>query len=135
MRAPVTVIEDMTRDIIRQADAAMVCSGTATVETALLGCPMVVVYKLNPISYRMFKAMIHVKHIGMVNIVAGREICPELVQGRATAGNLADAIKPLLTPTDTRLAMLEALKQFDASMGEGGAATRAAAVLAGMLGA
>jgi len=135
MRAPVTVIEDMTRDIIRQADAAMVCSGTATVETALLGCPMVVVYKLNPISYRMFKAMIHVKHIGMVNIVAGREICPELVQGRATAGNLADAIEPLLTPTDTRLAMLEALKQFDASMGEGGAATRAAAVLAGMLGA
>ncbi len=133
MRAPVTVIEDMTRDVIRQADAAMVCSGTATVETALLGCPMVVVYKLNPISYHLFKAMIHVKHIGMVNIVAGREICPELVQGRATGRNLADAIEPLLMPTDTRQKMLEALKQFDASMGEGGAASRAAAVLVGML--
>ncbi len=133
MRAPVTVIEDMTRDVIRQADAAMVCSGTATVETALLGCPMVVVYKLNPISYHLFKAMIHVKHIGMVNIVAGREICPELVQGRATGRNLADAIEPLLMPTGTRQKMLEALKQFDASMGEGGAASRAAAVLVGML--
>jgi len=131
--APVTVIEDMTRDVIREADAAMVCSGTATVETALLGCPMVVVYKLNPISYRMFKAMIHVKHIGMVNIVAGREICLELVQGCATGPNLANAIEPLLTPTEARHAMLEALKQFRENMGEGGAASRAAAVLTKML--
>jgi len=99
----------------------------------LLGCPMVVVYKLNPISYRMFKAMIHVKHIGMVNIVAGREICLELVQGCATGPNLANAIEPLLTPTEARHAMLEALKQFRENMGEGGAASRAAAVLTKML--
>jgi len=133
MSARVTVIEDMTHDILREADAAMVCSGTATVETALLGCPMVVVYKLNPISHRIFKSMIRIKNIGMVNIVAGREICPELVQGRATARNLADALEPLLTPTDARTAMLEALRQFRESMGEGGAASRAATVLVQML--
>lgn len=135
MSAPVTVIEDMTREVIREADAAMVCSGTATVETALLGCPMVVVYKLNPLSYTLFKAMIQVKHIGMVNIVAGREICPELVQGRATGRHLADALEPLLEPTDARHAMLEDLKAFRESMGEGGAAHKAATVLVGMLGA
>lgn len=133
MQATVTVIEGMTRSIVRDADAAMVCSGTATVETALLGCPMVVVYKLNALSYRMFKAMIHVKHIGMVNIVAGREICPELVQGRATGPVVADTIEPLLNPTDARHTMLADLKQFRERMGDGGAATRAATVLVEML--
>lgn len=128
-----TVITDMTRDIVRQADAAMVCSGTATVETALLGCPMIVVYKLNPLSYFMLKSMIRIKNIGMVNIVAGREICPELVQQNATPQKLADAIEPLLSQTPVRSAMIEELKRFRSIMGEGGAATRAATVLLDML--
>ncbi len=131
----IEVINDMTRAVVRQADAAMVCSGTATVETALLGCPMVVAYQLNPVSYYMFKAMIRVPYIGMVNIVAGREICPERVQDQATPSALAAAVEPLLSPTETRQTMLENLRQFKESMGEGGAAARAATVLVDMLNA
>jgi lipid-A-disaccharide synthase len=131
--APVTVIDGMTRTVVREADAAMVCSGTATVETALIGCPMAVVYKLNPVSYHLFKMMIQVKHIGMVNIVAQHEICPELVQANATGKKLADAVEPLLTPTEARATMLEDLKTFREEMGAGGAAHRAAEVLVSML--
>jgi len=129
----VSVIADMTYEIVRQADAAMVCSGTATVETALLGCPMAILYKLNPVSYWMFKAMIRIPNIGMVNIVAGHEICPELVQRQATPANLAAALEPLITPTPARAALMDELRRFRERIGEGGAARRAAAILAGML--
>jgi lipid-A-disaccharide synthase len=128
-----SVIADMTYEIVRQADAAMVCSGTATVETALLGCPMAIVYKLNPASYYLLKSMIRIPNIGMVNVVAGREICPELVQGKATPANLATALEPLITQTPVRTAMLKELRLFREQMGEGGAAARAATILVRML--
>jgi lipid-A-disaccharide synthase len=128
-----SVIADMTYEIVRQADAAMVCSGTATVETALLGCPMAIVYKLNPASYHLLKSMIRIPNIGMVNVVAGREICPELVQGKATPANLATALEPLITQTPVRTAMLKELRLFREQMGEGGAAARAATILVRML--
>ncbi len=129
----VTVLPDMTYEVVRQADAAMVCSGTATLETALLGCPMAVVYKLSPVSYLLFRALVRIPDIGMVNVVAGRRICPELVQGQATPENMADAIEPILTQTPSRVEMLEALRRLQEKMGEGGAAKRAASILTGML--
>jgi len=128
-----TVLAETTYEIVRQADVAMVCSGTATVETALLGCPMAIVYKLSPVSYHLLKAMIRIPNIGMVNVVAGRQICPELVQGKATPANLADALEPLIARTPARAAMMEDLHRFREQMGEGGAAARAAAILVRML--
>ncbi|MFU8780081.1 MAG: lipid-A-disaccharide synthase [Kiritimatiellia bacterium] len=127
------IITDHTRDIIAQADVAMVCSGTATLETALLGCPMVVCYKAHPITYFLIRPFIHVDYIGMVNIIAGKEACPELIQGNLTATKLAAAIETLIQDAATRLAMLTDIKNVQTQMGGGGAAENAARVIIGLL--
>lgn len=98
-----------TRALVKGADTALVTSGTATLETALLGTPMLVVYKTSPLTYAIGKRLIRVKHIGMVNLIAERELCPELIQDAATPEALAAAAAPLLTDTPERRAMLEGL--------------------------
>ena len=130
----ITIIKDHTRDIIAQADAAMVCSGTATIETALLKCPMAVCYRAHPITYFLVRPFIRVPHIGMVNIIAGKEICPELVQGRLTAQKLAQTVEHLVRPGMERLDMLNSLDQVRARMGDGGAAENAAQTITELLG-
>jgi hypothetical protein len=72
----VTVIEGETYDAIAASDAAVVTSGTATLETALMGTPMVIIYKLSSLTYWIGRALVHVKHIGLVNLVAGKTIAP-----------------------------------------------------------
>ncbi len=128
-----SVVPAHTRDIIAQADAAMVCSGTATLETALLGCPMVVCYKTSLLTYCLMRPFIRVPNIGMVNIVAGRQICPECIQRDATPGNLAQEIEAIVRPGTRRLDMLHDLTDVKNRMGVGGAAANAAAVLQGFL--
>ncbi len=111
---PVKVLHGRTREILRQARAALVASGTATMETALMGCPMVVVYKTSALTYAVGSRLIRVPHLGMVNIVAGREICPEFLQAEATAEALAAGVAPLLSDTPRRRQMcrdLEAVAQ------------------------
>lgn len=123
------IVTETTVDVVRQAQGTMVCSGTATLEVGLVGCPMVVLYRLNALSYWILKRMTGLQWIGMVNIVAGREICPELIQWQATETRLAEAMQPLLDVTDQRQHMLNDLAAFRQLMGEGGAAVRAAKVL------
>ena len=123
------IVSNQTREVLRQADAAIVASGTATIETALMRCPMVVIYKVNPLTYLLGKMLIKIKHIGMVNIVAGREICPELIQSAATAEAISEAIQPLIEDTPRRRQMLEGLDDVRKAMGKGGAAEHAAAVV------
>lgn len=98
-----------TRELVKGADTALVTSGTATLETALLGTPMLVVYKTSALTYAIGKRLIRVKYIGMVNLIAERELCPELIQDAATPESLAAAAAPLLTDTPARRAMLEGL--------------------------
>ncbi len=129
----IAIITDHTRDVVVQADAAMVCSGTATLETALLGCPMAVCYKANPLTYFLIRPFIHVTHIGMVNIIAGKEVCPELVQGKLTPQRLADTMETLVTQGTNRQDTLASLKQVQTAMGAGGAAENAARVITGLL--
>jgi len=129
-----SVITDHTRDIVTQADAAMVCSGTATLETALLNCPMVVCYKAHPLAFKLIRPLIRVPYIGMVNIIAGREICPELLQNKATPEALAETIADLVRPGVRRLDMLHDLKEVQSRIGNGGAARNAAGVISDMLG-
>ncbi|MBU0677898.1 MAG: lipid-A-disaccharide synthase [Verrucomicrobia bacterium] len=125
----IEVVVDQTREVLRQADAAMVASGTATIETALMCCPMVVVYKTAAFTYWMGRKLVQVPHIGMVNIVAGSEICPEFIQGDATAQSISREISPLLTDTPRRGTMLKELESVAEALGEGGAAANAAAVI------
>jgi lipid-A-disaccharide synthase len=114
------------RQVVRQARAAWVTSGTATLETALMGCPMAVVYRASPLTYALGRRLIHVPHIGMVNLVVGRGLCPELIQNDCEPGHLASAIEPLLDDTPARTAMREGFEEIRRLLGSGHAAERAA---------
>ncbi len=97
------------RDVVRTARAAMVCSGTATVETGLLGCPMIIAYRAAPLTYWLGRHLVRVKWLGMVNLVADRTLCPEFIQHDATPSAIADAILPLLDDTPARREQLDGL--------------------------
>ncbi len=118
-----------TRQVLRQARAALITSGTATLEAALMGCPMLVVYKTSWLTYILGRLLIRVPHLGMVNIVAGTTLCPEFIQGRARPRALADALARLLAEGLLRNNQLQGLQQVTAALGPDGAAARAAAVV------
>ncbi len=123
------IVAAKTREVLRQADAAIVASGTATIETALMRCPMVVIYKVNPITYFLGKLLIKIDNIGMVNIVAEKEICPELIQSAANPPAIAKAILPIIDDTPQRQQMLKNLDQVIKTMGTGGTAKHAAQIV------
>jgi lipid-A-disaccharide synthase len=129
------IVVGQTRQVLRQARAALVASGTATVESALMGCPLVVVYRTRWITYWLARGLIRVPCIGMVNIIAGRPICPELIQSAATPRALAKAVRVLLLDTPERARMIEALNEVAEKLGPPGAADRAAAIVLAELGA
>ncbi|MDI6773813.1 MAG: lipid-A-disaccharide synthase [Verrucomicrobiota bacterium] len=120
------VVTGNTRQVLRQADAAMVASGTATIEASLMECPMIIVYRMPWLNYLLARRLVSVDSIGMVNIVAGRRVCPEFIQAAATPDALAGALSSLLADTPERRAMIEGLCRANAALGPGGAAERAA---------
>src|SRR5439155_1962723 len=123
----VRVIEGDTYNLIGAADVALVSSGTATLECALLERPMVIVYRLGPLSYVLGRLLVRgVKYIGMPNIVAGREVVPELLQRQATGPRIAAAARALLDDRARHAAMIEDLRDVRRRLGRGGAAGRAA---------
>ncbi len=110
-----------TRQVLRQARAAWVASGTATVDAALMRCPMVVVYKTAWATYLIGRALVKLQWLGMVNIIAGRSLCPERIQHQATPASLSSAIVPLLNDGETRESTLKGLDDVIAALsGEGG---------------
>ena len=131
--ARVDVVVGRTRAALRQADAAMTASGTATLETALLDCPMIVVYKMPAPTHFLARRLVQTEHIGMVNIVAGRRVCPEFVQNEATPEALAQAVAGLIEDTPRRAEMLAGLEQVRNALGPGGAAHRAAERILGVI--
>jgi len=130
----VAVIEDDTYNLIAAADLALVSSGTATLECALLERPMVIVYRLGPLSYGLGRLLVRgVRYIGMPNIVAGREVVPELLQRQAKGPRIAAAARALLDDRARHAAMIEDLRDVRRRLGRGGAAGRAAAIALEML--
>jgi lipid-A-disaccharide synthase len=129
----VRIIQDDTYSIIAASELALVASGTATLETALLGCPMVIAYKMSPVTYRLARILVRgVDYIGMPNILAGRAIVPELIQGDVTPARLVRAAEPMLAePLHTETAA--ALRAVRASLGDPGAADRVAAIAMEMM--
>ena len=116
--------------LLAAADAALVKSGTTTLEAALAGTPMVVAYKVHPLTYRVFQRLRTVEWVSLVNLVAGREVVPELLQERAEAGPLAEAVGPLLDPDEPRTrAQQEGLALVRRRLGDPGA-VRSARLLA-----
>lgn len=123
---PVTVVRNRTHDLMRRSALLLVASGTATLEAALVGVPMVILYKLHPLSWILGKLLVRIPRVGLVNILAGKELAPELLQGRANPEGLAAAAIPLLQDEDRRRQFRLELDQVAAMLGSGGASARAA---------
>ncbi|WFB34860.1 lipid-A-disaccharide synthase [Kiritimatiellota bacterium B12222] len=107
----VEIVPGQMRALVKGADAALVTSGTATLETCLLGTPMIIVYKTSALTYAIGKRVIKVPYIGMVNLVAEREVCKEFIQHEATPEAMSTALRPLLSETKTRDEMLAGLAE------------------------
>jgi lipid-A-disaccharide synthase len=131
--AGVHIIQHDTYSIIAASELALVASGTATLETALLGCPMVIAYKMSPVTYSLARLLVRgVDYIGMPNLLAGRAVVPELIQADVTAAHLVRAAEPLLAePLHSQTAA--ALRAVRASLGAPGAAARVAAMALEMM--
>jgi lipid-A-disaccharide synthase len=131
--AGVRIIENDTYGIVAASQLALVASGTAALETALLGCPEVIAYKVSPLTYILGRMLVTgVDFIGMPNILAGRQIVPELIQGEVTAENLVRAAEPLLSDA-IRTETVAALSALREKLGAPGAAGRVAAIALGMI--
>jgi lipid-A-disaccharide synthase len=129
----VTRVEGATYEALGAADCAIVASGTATVEAALLGTPMVVVYRVSPTSAFVLKRMVRSPFIAMVNLIAERRVVPELIQDQFTPAAVEQEVrKPLESPA-ARDEMKAGLAEVRAKLGPGGAIERAADIFAGML--
>lgn len=126
-------IEGGVYDALASADCAIVASGTATIEAALLGTPMVVIYRVAPLTAAVVRHLIHTPFISMVNLVAGRRVVPELIQDDFTPAAVAAQVRYLLESDEERDRMKSGLAEVRAKLGSGGAIERAADIFARML--
>ena len=123
-----------TKELLKIADLALIASGTATLEAAIMGTPMIIVYKVSPLSYLLARLLVKVSHIGLVNLVAGRTVVPELIQGEATAPRLAEEGLALLENQKLMMDMKKNLRSVKEQLGRGGASMRTAAIAGEMMG-
>lgn len=130
---PVTRVEGATYDALAAADCAIVASGTATVEAALLETPMVMIYRVTPASAFILRRMIRTPFIGMVNLIAGKQAVPELIQEQFTPAAVTREVRRLLGSLEARQEMKVELGKVRARLGPGGAIERAADIFARML--
>jgi lipid-A-disaccharide synthase len=127
------LVERDTYNALAAADLAIVASGTATLETAIIGTPLVVVYRASTLNWRIFTPLINVPHVGMPNLIAGREIAPELLQDQLTGAALAQLITDLLKDPPRLATMRKDLTEVRAQLGEAQASERAATCLIKLL--
>lgn len=126
----IRVVMDDPALVFAAADAGLCKSGTTTLEAALADLPMVITYRLHPLSNFIARRLLRVPWVGLVNLVAGELLCPELLQGAATPRALADAVLPLLDPADPQTRRQRAgLATVRQRLGEPGAAERVAALV------
>jgi len=133
----VKFIEEDTYNALAAADLAIVSSGTATVETALLDKPMIVVYRLSPLTARLAKPLVRTKFFSMVNLIAGRAVVPELIQDDFTPERVAKEAEKLLSPSEKGKKRVEemrlGLEEVRQLLGPPGAVERAADEIAKLL--
>jgi lipid-A-disaccharide synthase len=130
---PVKVFEGFTYDVMNLSDLLITASGTATLEGAILEKPMIIIYKVSFPSYWVGRALIRVDHIGLVNLVAEKEIAPELIQKDVHPKRIADeALRILRDPILSRK-MSESMGEVRQKLGEPGAAQRAARIVISLL--
>ncbi len=146
-----TISPDLVRSMIRQSsveikisqgdiygtltacDLALVASGTATLETAIMEVPMVIIYRVSPISFLIGKMIVRVPYIGLVNLVAGKKIVPELLQDKVTPANLAHEALTILESGRIKENMINKLRMVREKLGKGGASAKTARIAMEML--
>ena len=120
------VVEGRTDDVLAASDAVITASGTATVQTAIHQRPMVIVYRLSALTYRIVKTFSHVRHAGMANLIAGERVVPELIQDAFTPAAVADEVVSFLTDAVRAERTRTALGRVRARLGSAGASRRTA---------
>ena len=120
------MVEDGTYDLMAYADAAIVTSGTATLEAGWFGTPMAVVYRTSPLTYCIGRLLVDIRSIGLVNIVAGKSIVPEFIQGAMTAGKLSEAVGRFLDDESLAASVRRELSVIREKLGGPGASGRVA---------
>jgi lipid-A-disaccharide synthase len=134
----VRFVEGATYNALAAADLAIVSSGTATIEAALLGKPMIVIYRLSPMTARLAKPLVRTKFFSMVNLIAGREVVPELIQDDFTAARVADEAVKLLSASNKSAGRMQEMRcglaEVTRLLGPPGAVERAADAIVAELG-
>jgi len=122
------VTDSYIYDVMNACDLIITASGTATVEAAIMNTPMVVIYKVSPLSYFIARRLVKVNHIGMVNLIAGERVVPELIQDEATPDRIATECLKILGDELVANSIKEKLKRVKDRLGAGGASQKAALV-------
>ena len=125
----VQIVKDQASEVMAASDLLLVASGTATLQAAVIGTPMILVYKTTLPTYWFARLLIRVKWIGLVNLVAGRTIVPELIQDEANAERLIGEVRHLLNDREAYNRMKDGLREVRQALGEPGASRRAARVV------
>jgi len=119
--------------IFRKADFLVAASGTVTLEAALYGVPMVIIYKMAPLSYWLARKLVKVDYAGLANLIAGKEVVPELLQHDATPENIADVVTGFLENDQKIMEMKKNLQGIREKLGGSGASSRTAAIALNMM--
>jgi lipid-A-disaccharide synthase len=133
-RSPFPVIQDASFDILRAADVALCKSGTTTLEAAIMECPMAIGYRTAALSYQIAQRVVKIPYIGLVNVVAGREVAREFIQGALQREAIATELQRLLTDLPYRQSVLAGLREVREKLGTPGAAERVAQMISGVVG-
>ncbi len=122
----VKILEDQTYEIMNYSDLLIVASGTATLESALFETPLIIVYKVDAVSFQIGKRLVKIKNIGLVNVIAEKTIVPEFIQNHFNSNELIPASETLLYNSEVRQEIITDLKQIRSKLGETGASKKTA---------
>jgi len=125
----IRMVSGQTYELLAHSAAALVTSGTATLETALMGIPQVVCYRGNPFSYMIARRLVKVEYISLVNLICGKKVIPELIQGELTTSNLVRKLKELAEPGPVRDSVLAGYRELAKKLGSRGASERTARLM------
>jgi lipid-A-disaccharide synthase len=128
------IFSNPVEEMFQHCRMLIAASGTVTLQAAIFGMPMVIMYKVSTLSYLLGRALVRVKNIGLVNLIAEKEIVPELIQYDATPDNIADAVSEILCDSARRQRMRAELIKVRDRLGEPGASERLADIALGMIG-
>jgi lipid-A-disaccharide synthase len=132
-RATVEIVDQGVEAVFQRSGFVIAASGTVTLEAAIAGIPMVIIYKVSPVSYRLGKALIRVDHISLVNLISGKRLVPELIQADASPMKIADTVEKMLSNTSGLKRIREELVMIRERLGGPGASDRVAQIALNLL--